>query len=105
MAELVIAALRREGNRLVCEVNDPEKGQYSIWVETESDYSSFLCDDRADGFFTICLYRAIKEGYNLRSLVPVSERLYYQASTYLLNFYSEIFGNDLSYTHLLPTKV
>lgn len=94
MAELVISALRKEGNRLICEVNDPEKGQYSIWVETESDYSSFLCDDRADGFFIICLYRAIKEGYNLKSLVPVSERLYYQASTYLLNFYSEIFGKD-----------
>ena len=89
--ELLIKSLKKENCRLTCCVQEPDR-ECNIWVEVEDDFSSFLCDDRADGMFVICLYRAIKEGYDLRSLVPVSERLYYQTTSFMLNFYSEIFG-------------
>ena len=94
MCELVINSLEKRGNRLTCYVTEPQEATRSIWVETMPEWSSYLCDDRADGFFIICLYRAIKEGWNLRSMVPVSERVYYQATTYMLNFFTEIFGKE-----------
>lgn len=94
MSELVINSLEKIGNRLVCHVTEPNETARSLWVETMPEWSSYLCDDRVDGFFIICLYRAIKEGWNLRSMVPISERLYYQTTTYMLNLYSEIFGKE-----------
>lgn len=94
MTELVIESLRKENDRLICSVIEDGKRK-DIWVEVEPEFVPFLCDDRADGFFIICLYRAIKEGWNLRSLVPVSERLWYQATTYLLELYSRIFSKDI----------
>ena len=93
MNELIIESLFKKENRLVCSVSDGGEKK-DIWVEVEPEFSSFLCEDRADGFFIICLYRAIKEGWNLRSLIPVSERIWYQATTFMSEFYSQIFSKE-----------
>lgn len=90
MKELIIKSLSKSGGVLKC-VGEEAGAPFVLKIAVEEEYSEYLCDDRVDGFFIICLYKAIKEGYNIKSLVPVSERVYYQAKNYLNKVYAETF--------------
>ena len=91
MKQLIINSIKRSEDGIVCGIT--ENGVSTcLWVKVEEQFREFLCDDRADGFFIICLYKAIKEGYDLISKVPVSERLYYQAVSFMNRAYAETFS-------------
>lgn len=85
------------GGVLECSIIENGK-PFTFRIEVEEEYSEFLCDDRIDGLFIICLYKAIKERYNIKSYVPVSERVYYQAYNYMNKMYAETFKK-------LPVKI
>lgn len=91
MKKLIINCLKQIPNGVECEIVENEV-KTSLWVKVEPQFEKYLCKDRADGFFIICLYKAIKEGYNLVSNVPVSERIYYQATSFMNRTYADTFS-------------
>lgn len=93
MKQLIISDLQKMGGVLECKIYENEK-PFVFRVEVEDEFSDYLCDDRVDAFFIICLYKAIKEGYNIKSKIPVSERIYYQANNYLNKMYAETFKKN-----------
>ena len=93
MKELIIQSISKSGGTLKC-AGEEAGTPFVLQVDVEEAYSDYLCDDRVDGFFVICLYKAIKEGYKIKSLVPISERLYYQAYNYMNKVYAETFKKD-----------
>lgn len=90
MEKLTIERVYKESNRLVCALTEAGVSK-EIYVEVEDEFVDYLVDDRADGFFTICVYKSFKEGYELESKVPCSERLLYQVKSYMLNVYAEAY--------------
>jgi len=95
MSKLTIKQVYRKGNQLICNyVLDGDV--HGLYAKVEDEYSSFLTEDRADGFFVICAYKCIKEGWDLESEVPVSTRLLYQVQHYMKNVYSETFEQKQS---------
>lgn len=79
---LVIEKLEKNLNKLICNVREKNE-QKTLWISVEENFAKYLCDDRADVFFIYCVYKAIKEGYDLVSKVPVSGRLVYQTKRFL----------------------
>lgn len=68
-------------------------GNQTLYAEVQNEFASYLTDDRADGFFIICMYKCIKENLELESKVPVSTRLYYQVQSYMMNVYCEAYNH------------
>lgn len=95
MKTLTIQEIEIIGNSLNCYIDGYEFNERNtIWIKVQEKYVPYLCKDRADCFFIYCLYKSIKEGYNLVSEVPVSERLLYQATHYLMPILCEIFKKE-----------
>lgn len=89
--ELVINNIIKESNSVICNIT--ECGiEKTIFIKTEEAFSDYLVYDRADSFFIIALYKAAREGYNLISKVPVSERLLFQASNFFKQILSETYN-------------
>ena len=64
MDKIVINKVYRKDNILYCEIE--LAGQdFILWAEVQDEYSQYLTDDRADGFFVICAFKCFKEGYSL----------------------------------------
>ena len=89
--ELVINNIIKESHSVICNIT--ECGiEKTIFIKTEEAFSDYLVYDRADSFFIIALYKAAREGYNLISKVPVSERLLFQASNFFKQILSETYN-------------
>lgn len=54
------------------------------WFSVEQDYGSYLTDDRADAFVVGFLTTAMRLGEDIECVSPISRRLYYQLTTYLI---------------------
>lgn len=80
-------------NRLLCEI-EIGRGNFTLWAEVQDEYSQYLTDERADGFFIICAFKCFKEHCSLESKVPVSSRLLYQVKNYMMNVYCEAYGTE-----------
>lgn len=108
MKKLIIEKVYRDANRLCCDIMI-EGNKSTLWIEVENEYAPYLVDDRADVFFTICVYKCIKENCCLQSLVPVSTRLKYQVENYMMNVYCETYDVEqfqidvLSIDDVLPS--
>lgn len=57
---------------------------YNVWYEFAGEYKNYICCERADGILLNVLLYAMEHGYDIRCDVPLSERLYYQLTTYLI---------------------
>lgn len=57
---------------------------YDVWYEFDEDYEKYLCCERVDGIVLNVLLYAMEHGYDIRCDSPMSERLYYQITTYLI---------------------
>lgn len=55
-----------------------------LWFSTSPDYADYLCADRADGFLAAVLPYAMLQHHDIRINGPISERLYYTITEYLL---------------------
>lgn len=56
-----------------------------IWFEVDKKYKSYLCYERGDAFVIAVLNYAMRNGHNIESEAPLSEELYYNMETYLIN--------------------
>lgn len=90
MEKLVINRVYRNGSKLVCEI-EIRGVKNVLQAIVDEEYADYLTDDRADGFFVICMYKCFKEGLCLESKVPVSTRLLYQVKNYMMNVYCEAY--------------
>ncbi|MFD1040623.1 hypothetical protein ACFQ3N_19875 [Virgibacillus byunsanensis] len=63
-----------------------------LWYEVEDKYSEYLTDETADGYLVGLLFYALKNGYDIEVLAPISQNLYYSLNTYLLPLLAKIHG-------------
>lgn len=91
MRDIIIERVFTDHNKLCCKIDENGVGKI-LFFEVEEKYNIYLVDDRADAFFVVCLYKAIKEGYNLISHVPISERLLYQITHYMNDVLASVFN-------------
>lgn len=57
---------------------------YELWFEVDAKYERFLCDERCDAFVLGLLHWAMKNGHDIVSEVPMTDRLYEQVVTQFL---------------------
>lgn len=55
-----------------------------LYYEAEQEYKQYFCDDRIDGIVVMILYRAMRGNHNIHSDIPISEKLYFQLTEYLI---------------------
>ena len=77
--------LRQEGDRTVVSAVATLEGQaQEAWFSVESEYGSYLTDDRLDAFVVGFLTTAMRLGEDIVCEAPITKRLYYQLVTYLI---------------------
>ena len=77
--------LRTDGNRTVLCAPITLDGQRQIaWFATEKEYGQFLTDDRLDAFVVGFLTTAMRLGEDIVCEAPLTQRLYYQLTQYLI---------------------
>lgn len=75
----------RENDRdYICASVTIEGKEERAWFSVEQDYGSYLTDDRADAFVVGFLTTAMRLGEDIECVSPISRRLYYQLTTYLI---------------------
>ncbi len=55
-----------------------------LWYRLDAEYSDYFCDDRGDGLVASLLFFAFMHGADIVSKLPISEKLYYQLTYYLI---------------------
>ena len=68
---------------LCAQITMPEQTA-EVWFSVESEYARYLTSDRADAFLVGCLPIAMTQGLDIRCHAPVTRRLYYQITQYLI---------------------
>jgi hypothetical protein len=56
-----------------------------VWFEVDHKYGQYLCPERCDGFLIGLLHYAMSCNHDITCLAPISEDLYYQIDTYLID--------------------
>jgi hypothetical protein len=56
----------------------------TLWYRLDPEYSNYFCDDRGDGLVATLLFFAFMHGAEIVSTLPISEKLYYQLTYYLI---------------------
>lgn len=56
-----------------------------IWFRVKRKWEQYLCDERADAFVIAILNYAIRNRHDIISDAPISEDLYYNIDTYLID--------------------
>lgn len=56
----------------------------TLWYRLDTGYSDYFCEDRADGLVASLLYFSLMNSANIVSELPISEKLYYQLTYYLI---------------------
>lgn len=56
----------------------------TLWFSVEPEYGRYLTDDRADAFLVGLLTTAMRLGEDIHCETPITKRLYYQITTYLI---------------------
>ena len=69
--------------RLCARVTAPRVDK-ELWFSVEPEYGRYITDDRADAFVVGLLPMAMRLGLNIRSQAPITRRLYYQLTQYLI---------------------
>lgn len=77
--------LRREGQRTVLAAPITLEGRREeAWFSVEAEYGQYLTEDRADAFVVGFLTTAMRLGEDIQCDAPITRRLYYQLTTYLI---------------------
>ena len=56
----------------------------TLWYRLDAEYSDSFCDDRGDGLVASLLFFSLMNGADIVSTLPISEKLYYQLTYYLI---------------------
>ena len=57
---------------------------HTLWYETSAEFMDYFTDDRIDPFVVNLLMYAMEHQYDIESDAPISEKLHYQLSEYLM---------------------
>ena len=77
--------LRKDGARTVlCAPITIGGSRETAWFSVESEYEQYLTDDRLDAFVVGFLTTAMRQGEDIVCEAPITKRLYYQLTTYLI---------------------
>lgn len=67
------------------EVQFKHKGiQHSLWFSVETTYAAYLTPERADAFLVALLPWAMQNGLNLHFVAPISQRLHFTVTHFLI---------------------
>lgn len=66
-----------------------DENRQLIWFRVEKKLEQYLCDERADAFVIAVLNYAMRNGHDIISDAPISEDLYYNIDTYLIDGLTE----------------
>jgi hypothetical protein len=74
-----------DGNntRLVADININHE-EKKLWFETEKEHGKFFCYEKADAFIIGLLPYAMKYNYNIKSEIPISEKLHYNLTEHYI---------------------
>jgi hypothetical protein len=56
----------------------------TLWYRLDTEFSDYFCEDRADGLVASLLFFSLMKGADIVSELPISEKLYYQLTHYLI---------------------
>ena len=82
----------KEGSSFLCAniYDEMRKKNYLTWYSVDNQYSSFLCDDRVDGFLLVVLMIAIKSGQDIEIEAPVSSRFLFNLENTVIPLFEKI---------------
>ncbi len=63
---------------------DLDGRQETVWFSTEKEYAEYLTAERSDAFVVAFLTTAMRRGEDIKCEAPMTKRLYYQITTYLI---------------------
>ena len=69
---------------MTSEIQFPDVGGRSLWIEFEDRYAPYICFERSDAFLIAMLPIALRDHVDIHCEAPVGEILLYQIQTYLL---------------------
>lgn len=77
--------LRQEADRsFLCAAVTIQGQRSEAWFSVENDYAAYLTDDRLDAFVVGFLTTAMRLGEDIVCEAPLTKRLHYQLTTYLI---------------------
>ena len=94
---MYIEAIRKQEHesqtRLVAfiKIDDSKK---ECWFDYPSEYGKYICTERVDAFVIALIPFAMRKGLDIKSSIPISEKLSYQLHNYyipILSKYQETF--------------
>lgn len=85
MIHIKAPRLRAEKTRMVLSAQITLDGhEQTAWFATETEYGSYLVDDRVDAFVVGFLTTAMRQGEDIVCDAPLTRRLHYQLTQYLI---------------------
>jgi hypothetical protein len=63
----------------------------TIFFRVEKQYAGYLCEERSDAFLAALLFHALSHGHDLRFEAAISDRLFYQLESTLIDFLISIY--------------
>lgn len=85
MIHIAAPFLRTEDHKTVLCAPITLDGQTQLaWFATENEYGQYLTEDRLDAFVVGFLTTAMRQGEDIVCDAPITRRLYYQLTTYLI---------------------
>lgn len=79
-----------KSSKLSCDINFQNKN-YNIWFEVPNEYASYLTIDNCNPFLIGILRYAIETNNDIYCEYPVSEELYYQITTTLIDILCKLY--------------
>lgn len=80
------------------------RGDDYLWYEVDKRYEQYLTTEKLDGFLVGLLLQAMKDGEDIRVMGAVSERLYFNLSTYYIKI-SRLLTPGLRKVSILPESL
>lgn len=74
-------------SRLISEIRFDKENEYKVeelWLEVDHQYASYLCDERSDAFLVGMLQYAMRFGYDISCVAPVTKELLYNLENDLI---------------------
>lgn len=68
--------------RMCADIEWDENRSMPLYFEVDKEYEQYLCTERGDAFLVALLTPAMEYNCSIRSLAPISSRLYYQLTNY-----------------------
>lgn len=90
-------------NCMLSAIVEFEESEKKIWFKTDKSNADYLCFERADSFVVALLIYAIEKQQDIVSEAPLSEKLYYNLTYYLIPTIAKVY-NKKPITIKCPTE-